>query len=98
MTGLGYSTCSISASPLTPCLLRPSPCPLYFPLFCSYVFLTASLNSQSRLPHSTMTPALETSTHIDINTLFTSAQEPSANQLPSVDRLTHLFSRAMTMQ
>jgi hypothetical protein len=44
-----------------------------------------------------------TSTHIDINALFTAVsnpkkEEPSAEQLPSVDRLTKLFSRAMTMQ
>ena len=43
--------------------------------------------------------------HIDVTSLFATSptipkkdEEPSVEQLPSVDRLTQLFSRAMTMQ
>ena len=58
------------------------------------------------MPKSTVPPVVEPTTpHIDINSLFANSpsipkkeEEPSAEQLPSVDRLTQLFSRAMTMQ
>ena len=58
------------------------------------------------MPKSTAPPVVEPTTrHIDINSLFSNSpsipnkeEEPSAEQLPSVDRLTQLFSRAMTMQ
>jgi len=68
-------------------------------------FANARLNSRSRILHTTFALAPEPTTphHFDINSLFTQSptipkEEPSAEQLPSVDRLTQLFSRAMTIQ
>jgi len=64
------------------------------------------LNQRSQLPLSVTTVHAPEppSISIDINTLFKTAapqppqtEEPAAEQLPSVDRLTQLFSRAMTM-
>jgi hypothetical protein len=64
------------------------------------------LNAQARIPQAYNTPPPEepTSQKIEVNSLFANpssipeAEEPSAEQLPSVDRLSQLFSHALTMQ
>jgi len=64
------------------------------------------LNTQARIPQAYHTPPPEqpTKQKIDVNSLFANAsstpeaEEPSAEQLPSVDRLAQLFSRALSMQ